>query len=458
MIDWYRELNTAERRSFWACFGGWALDALDVQIYTFVVPALIALWHITNAQAGLLATSALVVSAFGGWIAGMLADRIGRARLLMITIAWFAFFTFLSGFTQNFEQLLIVRGFQGLGFGGEWAAGSVLIGEVIRAENRGRAVGTVQSAWAWGWGAAAILATIMFQVLPQEIAWRTLFFVGLLPALLIFYIRANVPEPKIFREAATVAKRRGTLEIFGPDLLATTIVGAVLATGAQGGYYAITTFLPTFLRTQRHLTVMGTGGYLAVIIVGSWVGYIVSAYLNDAIGRFFYLRDRLARHRGGLHPGRDTQLADAGARIPARLLRLGHFQRHGAGADRTLPDQRTRGRAGFLLQFRPRHRRLFPDSGRHIVRFSAVGYRNRHLRCVRLCRGHPRRVDAARDPRPEAAGELKLARRQRAGHGPAISLSMPRHRPFGRQRTNPAWWGTISVPDHFGYGLASAGP
>jgi MFS family permease len=269
MIDWYRELNTAERRSFWACFGGWALDALDVQIYTFVVPALIALWHITNAQAGLLATSALVVSAFGGWIAGMLADRIGRARLLMITIAWFAFFTFLSGFTQNFEQLLIVRGFQGLGFGGEWAAGSVLIGEVIRAENRGRAVGTVQSAWAWGWGAAAILATIMFQVLPQEIAWRTLFFVGLLPALLIFYIRANVPEPKIFREAATVAKRRGTLEIFGPDLLATTIVGAVLATGAQGGYYAITTFLPTFLRTQRHLTVMGTGGYLAVIIVGS---------------------------------------------------------------------------------------------------------------------------------------------------------------------------------------------
>jgi MFS family permease len=285
MIDWYRELNTAERRSFWACFGGWALDALDVQIYTFVVPALIALWHITNAQAGLLATSALVVSAFGGWIAGMLADRIGRARLLMITIAWFAFFTFLSGFTQNFEQLLIVRGLQGLGFGGEWAAGSVLIGEVIRAENRGKAVGTVQSAWAWGWGAAAILATIMFQLLPQEIAWRALFFVGLLPALLIFYIRANVPEPKIFREAATVAKRRGTLEIFGPDLLSTTIVGGVLATGAQGGYYAITTFLPTFLRTQRHLTVMGTGGYLAVIIVGSWVGYIVSAYLNDAIGR-----------------------------------------------------------------------------------------------------------------------------------------------------------------------------
>ena len=285
MIDWYRDLGPAERRTFWACFGGWALDALDVQIYSFVVPALIAIWHITNAQAGLLATSALVISAFGGWIAGMLADRVGRARLLMIMIAWFAFFTFLSGFTQNFQQLLVVRGLLGFGFGGEWAAGSVLIGEVIRARDRGKAVGTVQSAWAWGWGAAAILATVIFQLLPQEIAWRALFFVGILPALLVFYIRTKVPEPQIFREAAQSAARRSTLDIFRAELLPTTILGAVLATGAQGGYYAITTFLPTFLRTQRRLTVLGTGGYLAVIIVGSWFGYIVSAYLSDAIGR-----------------------------------------------------------------------------------------------------------------------------------------------------------------------------
>ncbi|MGA2089231.1 MAG: MFS transporter, partial [Stellaceae bacterium] len=150
-----------------------------------------------------------------------------------------------------------------------------------------KAVGTVQSAWAWGWAAAAILATIIFQVLPQEIAWRAMFFAGILPALLIFYIRTRVPEPAIFKQAAAApaAKRRGTLEIFGADLLWTTILGAILTTGAQGGYYAITTFLPTFLRTQRHLTIMGTGGYLAVIIIGSWLGYIVSAYLNDAIGR-----------------------------------------------------------------------------------------------------------------------------------------------------------------------------
>lgn len=283
--EWYRNLDATERRTFWACFGGWALDALDVQIYSFIVPALIVLWHINNAQAGLMATSALVISAFGGWIAGMLADHIGRARLLMITIAWYAFFTFLSGLTNNFEQLLIVRGLQGLGFGGEWAAGSVLIGEVIRAQDRGKAVGTVQSAWAWGWGLAAILATIIFQVLPQVIAWRVLFFVGILPALLLFYIRTRVAEPAIFRAASTAGARHATLDIFGPKLLPTTILAAALTTGAQGGYYAITTFLPTFLRTQLHLTVLNTGAYLAVIIVGSWVGYIVGAYLADAIGR-----------------------------------------------------------------------------------------------------------------------------------------------------------------------------
>jgi MFS family permease len=285
MLDWYRRLGAAERRTFWACFGGWALDALDVQIYTFTIPALIALWQITKAQAGLLATSALVISAFGGWIAGMLADRVGRARLLMIMVAWFAFFTFLSGLTNSFEQLLVVRGFQGFGFGGEWAAGSVLIGEAIRGADRGKAVGTVQSAWAWGWGAAAILATIIFQVLPQEIAWRVLFFVGILPALLVFYIRTNVSDPAVFKEAAQAPTRRSAFDIFGRQLLPITVLGAALTTGAQGGYYAITTFLPTFLRGERHLTVLGSGGYLAVIIVGSWIGYIVSAYLADAVGR-----------------------------------------------------------------------------------------------------------------------------------------------------------------------------
>jgi MFS family permease len=283
MFDWFRSLDRDGRRTFWACFGGYALDALDVQIYSFVVPALVGIWAITNTQAGLLATSTLVLSAFGGWLAGILSDRYGRVRTLQITIAVFALFTFLSGFTQNFEQLLVTRGLQGLGFGGEWAAGSVLMGEVVAARHRGKAVGFVQGSWAVGWAAAAILATLMFQLLPQDLAWRALFWIGLLPAVVIFFIRRLVPEPEVFLRSAET--RVSTFDIFRGALLLVTLRGCLLALGAQGGYYAITTWLPTFLRTERHLTVTGSGLYLGVVIVGSFLGYVVSAYLGDAIGR-----------------------------------------------------------------------------------------------------------------------------------------------------------------------------
>ena len=286
---WYRELQASEKRTFWACFGGWALDAMDVQIFSFAIPAIVAAFHLTNADAGLIGTVTLLTSAFGGWFAGALSDRFGRVRTLQITIVWFAFFTFLCGFAQSYGQLFAFRALMGLGFGGEWAAGAVLMGEVIRAEHRGKAVGSVQSGWAIGWAIAALMATLLFSVLPQETAWRVLFWIGLLPAALVFFVRRLVPEPEVFTATKDNLTAKGTaanfLEIFSPSLLKTTILTSILATGAQGGYYAIATWLPTFLRTERKLTVLGTGGYLAVIIVGSFIGYLVSAYLTDRIGR-----------------------------------------------------------------------------------------------------------------------------------------------------------------------------
>jgi MFS family permease len=284
MFDWYRSLDPTGRRTFWACFGGFGLDALDVQIYSFLVPALTALWSITATQAGLLATSTLLLSAFGGWIAGVLADRIGRVRVLQVTIVWFAIFTFLSGLTGSFDQLLVTRGLQGLGFGGEWAAGSVLMGEVIAARYRGRAVGIVQSSWALGWGLAAIVATVLLTVLPPWLAWRCVFFAGILPALSVFWVRRFVPEPEAYAQIAR-AREPGVLAIFGPALAWTTARACLLTLGAQSGYYTITTWLPTFLRSERHLTVIGSSLYLAVVIAGSFAGYVSSAYLCDAVGR-----------------------------------------------------------------------------------------------------------------------------------------------------------------------------
>ncbi len=286
---WYGQMTKKEKSTFWACTGGWILDAMDVQIYSFAIPAIIAAFAMSNTDAGLIGTSTLLASAFGGWFAGALSDRFGRVRTLQITVLWFAVFTFLCGFAQDYWQLLTFRALMGFGFGGEWAAAAVLIGEVIRSEHRGKAVGSMQSGWAVGWGIAALLATLFFTLMPQDLAWRALFWVGLSPALLVFFIRRMVDEPPVFTQTQkkldAAGKKSNFLEIFSPGILKTTILTCLLTTGAQGGYYAITTWLPTYLRTERKLTVFSTGGYISVIIIGSFIGYLVSAWLSDRIGR-----------------------------------------------------------------------------------------------------------------------------------------------------------------------------
>lgn len=289
LFSWYSETGPRERRAFWSCKVGYMLDGMDTQMLSFVIPTLVATWGISLADAGFIGTLTLLASALGGWIAGILSDRIGRVRTLQLTVLWFAVFTGLCGLAQNYHQLLAARALMGFGFGGEWTAGAVLIGEVIRARDRGKAVGLVQSGWAIGWGLSALLYALLFSVLSAEYAWRGLFLIGLLPALLVVVIRRYVKEPDVYeKEKAVQAHVSDTprlTEIFAPALLSTTLRAALLTTGAQGGYYAITTWLPTFLKTERHLTVMGTGGYLATIIVGSWVGYLASAYLTDRLGR-----------------------------------------------------------------------------------------------------------------------------------------------------------------------------
>jgi MFS family permease len=284
---WITQLSVNERSTLAATFAGWMLDGMDVMVYSLVLPTLISLWHISKGEAGLLGTSALLLSALGGWLAGLAADRYGRVKILQVTILWFAFFTFLSGFANGFTQLLIFRGLQGLGFGGEWAVGSVLIGETIRSEYRGRAVGTVQGGWAIGWGISALFYTLFFAVLPPQLAWRAMFWVGILPALLVVWIRRHVSESDIFEDSLAAKKAKPAthfLQIFSPVLFRTTLLASLVALGAQGGYHAITTWLPLYL-TARGLSVTHTGGYLLVVIAGSFAGYVTAAQLADRIGR-----------------------------------------------------------------------------------------------------------------------------------------------------------------------------
>jgi len=289
LTAFYRDMTGPERRTFWACFGGWALDGMDFMIYPLVLSSLMTLWQVSKGSAGLAVTLTLIASAFGGWCAGYLSDRIGRVRTLQITILWFSFFSLLCALAQTFDQLMLARGLLGFGFGGEWTAGAVLMGETIRAQYRGRAVGSVQSGWAVGWGGAVLAQAVLFTLLPSEMAWRAMFALGAAPALLVFYLRRHVREPPIAAAAraqlAAAGRRPAIWEIFGPDVLRATLLASMLATGAQGGYYAITAWLPTFLKTERKLSVVGSTGYLALLILGCFAGYLVGAWLADRIGR-----------------------------------------------------------------------------------------------------------------------------------------------------------------------------
>jgi MFS family permease len=287
---WLQRTTVNERRAMLAAYAGYGLDGFDFMVYTFVIPTLITLWGMSKAQAGYIASASLITSAIGGWGAGVLADRYGRVRILQLTVLWFAAFTCLSGFTHSYGQLLFTRAMQGFGFGGEWCVGSVLVAETIEARHRGKAAGVVQSSWSVGWAAAALAFWAASERLPPALAWKVLFWVGILPALLIVYIRRNVQEPEVYlnMRAGQLRARAGTtdfLDIFRPPLLLTTVLATLLSAGMLGAYYAVTTWLPTFLETERHLSVTGRTGYLLMMIVGSLAGYLTSAWLSDVLGR-----------------------------------------------------------------------------------------------------------------------------------------------------------------------------
>ena len=352
---WILDLTAGERSTLVATFGGWALDGMDVMVYSFVIPTLIAAWHISKGQAGLLGTAALLISAVGGWLAGLLADRFGRVRVLQITILWFALFTFLSGFTNSFWQLLMTRGLQGLGFGGEWAVGSVLMGEAIRAQHRGKAVGTVQGGWAVGWGIAAICYTVLFSVLPAATAWRAMFWIGILPALLVFYIRRNVPEPEVFSQtrAREVNWRRqpfpGNLQPRAAENhLPHRVAGDRRTRRLLRHHHLVAHVSENRARPvgaqHRRLSVRCDRGLVRRLHGQRLAGR--SPWPQADADTFCRL---LFPDGDGVHFSAHQQLADAGAGIPARLLRVGIVQSDGRILYRTVSQPVARLGPGIFL-------------------------------------------------------------------------------------------------------------
>jgi MFS family permease len=285
VFDWPRHVTRAERRSLVAGGLGWMLDAMDVMLYSLVITHLIQEFGLDKATAGLLNSLTLVASAIGGLAFGFLADRVGRTRALSLSILVYSFASGACGLSQTIEQLAICRFVLGLGMGGEWTTGAALIAETWSAEHRGKALGLMQSSWAIG---EMIAAGVVALVLPHY-GWRAVFFVGVLPAVVVFWIRRDVEEPTVWLERKPAAAGSGAA-LWRGELLRNGLLATAMNACAMFGYWGLFTWIPSYLSLPvaqggRGLDLMKTTAWLLVMGVGKWLGYASFGFFGDAFGR-----------------------------------------------------------------------------------------------------------------------------------------------------------------------------
>src|SRR3954451_24197549 len=189
------EVGPGERRTLLAAALGWMLDAFDVMLYSLVIAFIMRDLHMTKQSAGLLNTLTLLASGIGGVLFGFIADRIGRTRALMLSILTYSVCSFASGLAHSVVTLAVIRFVLGLGMGGEWNTGATLVAETWPSDLRARAIAMVQSSWAIGYAAAALVSGVLLNRFGN---WRYVFFVGILPALVTLWIRKDVPQPSLW--------------------------------------------------------------------------------------------------------------------------------------------------------------------------------------------------------------------------------------------------------------------
>jgi MFS family permease len=292
-LEWPAHVTTAERRSLIAGGLGWMLDAMDVMLYSMVLADLVVHLGMSKPQAGLLNSLTLFASAIGGLSFGVLADRIGRTRALMGSILMYSIASFACGLSQSIPQLAVFRFILGLGMGGEWTTGAALIAETWRAEHRGKALGLMQSSWAIG---EMLAAGVTLLVLPT-FGWRAVFFVGILPALAVLWIRKDVPESEIWLTRGKEKPASLSL-MWRPDIRWKGVLATLMNAFAMFGYWGLFTWIPGYLALSekdggRGLGIIASLTWVLFMAPGKWLGYVLFGFSADKFGRkksyVFYL-------------------------------------------------------------------------------------------------------------------------------------------------------------------------
>ncbi|MCI0454277.1 MAG: MFS transporter [Candidatus Dadabacteria bacterium] len=298
LFSWYKEINTDQWKAFIAAFLGWTLDAMDLLLFAFAVSSIATVFNLNPSQVGAIFSVTLFSSAFGGALFGIVSDYVGRVRALTYTVLLYSAFTGISAFSPNVTFLLVCRLFLGLGMGGEWASGEVLVAESWPRQHRGKVIGMVQSGWAIGYILAAILATLIIPNLDINLGWRILFLIGITPAFLVFYIRRNLVEPEIWKKTAEMRKERKLSEkgqsftlsqIFGRDLIRYTITATVLTSLCMIAYWGLYFWIPQFLSrpVEEGGVGLGTKGFAWIIPIniGAFIGCNTFGWISDRFGR-----------------------------------------------------------------------------------------------------------------------------------------------------------------------------
>ena len=280
------------RRVAVAAVAGYAFDGVDIMVLALALPYILADWHITMVQGGLIVTAMLVGTSLGGYIFGPIADKYGRKRALVWCISFFALTTGLCGFAQDYIQLSILRLISGLGLGAEWAIGGTLLAEFYPAKQRGKANSWMQSGWPIGYAIALGFQALLVPVF----GWRAMFFAGTSALLVAAYIQFFVPESPVWLKAQD-DKRNGVVSIANParapkmtDLfrgayLRRFVLTSMICAAALMAYWAVNTWLPTLLTKERGLNMKQMTGMLLALQVACLFGYFIGGIIADKFGK-----------------------------------------------------------------------------------------------------------------------------------------------------------------------------
>ncbi len=262
-----------------ASFLGWTLDAFDYFLLVFVLKDIAAEFNtdISNVTIAILLT--LAMRPIGAFLFGRAADRWGRRPTLMANVALYSVLEFASGFAPNLTALIVLRALYGIAMGGEWGVGASLTMESVPPHARGFVSGLLQSGYPTGY----FLASIVYGVLFQYIGWRGMFMVGVLPALLVLYIRRNVPESPSFSRTAARADG-GTIEVLRSHWQL-AIYAIVLMTAFNFYSHGSQDIYPTFLQVEHKLTPHMVGLIAVIYNIGAICGGILFGALSERYGR-----------------------------------------------------------------------------------------------------------------------------------------------------------------------------